>query len=244
MLHRSKLLGLSAIALAIGFNLPYARLVAIYDYPDILRRPAGEALQLFVDGGASLVITWHAFAVAALLFIPLSLGLSLSPTNLHTSQRLSIAAAITGSLSGMAQAIGLWRWVFVVPELARIHQSGAEEAKAAAEASFSILNAYGGVAIGEHLGQWLLVMFVLSLSILQWRQLRRTVAAVGYSTALATAIGTTEGVAIALGRDAELFSIFTIVGFVGFTLWLILTGLGELVARRVMAIAALDPLSP
>jgi hypothetical protein len=26
--------------MAIGFNLPYANLAALYDYPDILRRPA------------------------------------------------------------------------------------------------------------------------------------------------------------------------------------------------------------
>ena len=38
------------------------------------------------------------------------------------------------SLSGMAQAMGLWRWVFVVHDLARAHQAGTAEAKAAAEA--------------------------------------------------------------------------------------------------------------
>jgi hypothetical protein len=52
MTPRSPILGASAIAMAIGFNLPYANGVAIYNYPDILRRPAAEALSRFADGGA------------------------------------------------------------------------------------------------------------------------------------------------------------------------------------------------
>jgi glutaminase len=41
---------------------------------------------------------------------------------------------------------------------------------------------------------------------------------------LAIAIGTTEGIALALGQSGDLFSIFTIVGFLGLTAWLIATG--------------------
>jgi hypothetical protein len=212
--------------MAIGFNLPYANLVAIYDYPDILRRPAGEALTRFAEGGAALILTWHAFAWAALLLVPLTIALSLSPQNRATSDRLAIAAAITGSLSGVTQAIGLWRWVFVIPGLATAHAQGDAATRAAAEGAFNILNSYGGVAIGEHLGQWLLVFFALALSVIQWRQGLRIVGAAGIMTAAAIAVGTTEGLAIALGRNGGVFSLFTIAGFLGLTLWLILTGLG------------------
>jgi hypothetical protein len=232
MTRRSPVLGLSAIAMAIGFNLPYANLVAIYDYPDILRRPAGEALSRFAEGGAALILTWHAFAWAALLLVPLSIALALTPANRATSERLAVAAAITGALSGVAQAMGLWRWVFVIPGLARRHAEGDAATRAAAEGVFDILNTWGGVAIGEHLGQWLLVFFVLALSALQWRRGLRLTGGIGVLTAVATGIGTTEGLALALGRDGDLFSVFTIAGFLALWLWLILTGLGLLGVGR------------
>ncbi len=214
--------------MAIGFNLPYANLVAIYDYPDILRRPAAEALTRFADGGPTLILTWHAFAWAALLLVPLAIGLALTPANRATSDRLALTAAITGALSGVTQAIGLWRWVFVIPGLARRHAEGDATQKAAAEGMFDMLNAWGGVAIGEHLGQWLLVFFALSLALLQGRQGRYLTGGLGFATAVLIGIGTTEGLAIALGRNGEVFSLFTIAGFLGLSLWLILTGLGHL----------------
>lgn len=221
----ARILGISAIAMAIGFNLPYANLVAIYDYPDILRRPAAEALTRFAEGGVPLILTWHAFAWAALLLVPLSIGLALTAQNRAASDRLAIFASISGALSGTVQAIGLWRWVFVIPSLSRRHAEGDADAKAAAEGLFDILNAWGGVAIGEHLGQWLLVFFVLALSVLQGRQGRAVTAGIGFATAAAMGVGTTEGLAIALGRNGDLFSLFTIAGFLGLSLWLILIGL-------------------
>ncbi len=237
MTPRSPFLGLSAIAMAIGFNLPYANLVAVYDYPDILRRPAVEALTRFVEGGPALILTWHAFAWAALLLVPLSVGLALTSANRATSDRLALFAAIAGALSGVTQAIGLWRWVFVIPGLAHRHASGDEAAQAAAEGLFDILNSWGGVAIGEHLGQWLLVSFVLALSTLQWRQGKRLTGGIGFVTAITTGIGTTEGLAIALGRDGEIFSLFTIAGFLGLSLWLILIGFQLLGLARPRAAA-------
>jgi hypothetical protein len=226
MSPRNPVLGASAIAMAIGFNLPYANLVAIYDYPDILRSPPAEALVRFAEGGPALILTWHAFAWAALLLVPLAVGLALTPANRATSDRLALFAAITGALSGVAQAIGLWRWVFVIPGLAQRHATGDASAKAAAEGVFDILNTWGGVAIGEHLGQWLLVFFTLAIAVLQWRQGRILTGGIGLVTAFTTGVGTTEGLAIALGRNGDLFALFTIAGFLGLSLWLILTGLG------------------
>jgi hypothetical protein len=227
MSPRLPLLGASAITMAIGFNLPYANLVAIYDYPDILRRPAAEALTQFAEGGPMLILTWHAFAWAALLLVPLAIGLALTSANRATSEPLAITAAITGALSGVTQAIGLWRWVFVIPGLAQRHAHGDAATRASAEGLFDILNAWGGVAIGEHLGQWLLVFFILALSAIQWRQRARVTGGLGFATAILTGIGTTEGIALALSRDADVFSLFTIAGFLGLSAWLILIGLGH-----------------
>jgi hypothetical protein len=232
----NRVLGLSAIALAILFNIPYAILASTFDYPDILRRPAGEVLDTFAAGGPSLILTWHAFALAALALIPLTLALSLTPSRMARAPGLAVSAAVLGALAGLAQAIGLWRWVFVIPQLARAHaMPGApSEVMRSTEAMFEMLNSYGGVAIGEHLGQLLTALFVLTLARLQLSEGARITALAGFSTAAAISFGTTEGLALALGRSGDLFALGTIAGFLGLTLWLILTGIGHLrgTARR------------
>lgn len=224
------LTGIAAIGLAIGFNVPYAVLTATYDYPDILRRPAAEALDLFAAGGASLVFTWHAFAISALLMAPMAIALALTPKAVATKPALAVGATIAGALAGVTQAMGLWRWVFVVPGLARVHAdpNADEGAKRAAEQTFDLINQYGGVAIGEHLGQLLTALFVLLLSALQWTEAKRISAVIGFITAGAIILGTNEGVAIAVGQSGEVFALATIIGFLGLALWLIATGISLL----------------
>ncbi len=57
------LTGMACIAIAVGFNLPFALLAAQFDYPDVLRHPAGDVLTAFAAGGTALVWTWYAFAL-------------------------------------------------------------------------------------------------------------------------------------------------------------------------------------
>jgi hypothetical protein len=226
----SRPLGLAAIAFAVAFNIPFATLSATFEYPDILRRPAGEILTMYHAGGASLVLTWHAFALAALLFVPLSIALSLRGGRIAASPALAIGAAISGSLAGLAQAIGLWRWVFVVPGLAAsyVDPAATEASRAAAENTFALINLYGGVAIGEHLGQLLTALFVLLLALVQFREGNRITAIIGFVATAAIAIGTNEGLAIALGQSGDIFGLVTIVGFLGLSAWLISTGVSML----------------
>ncbi len=226
--------GAAAILLAIGFNVPFAILGATFAYPDVLRRPAGEVLDLFAQGGAPLILTWHAFALSALALAPLAFALALTRKRVTDAPGLAIGAAIAGALSALAQAIGLWRWVFVVPGLARVHADAAapEEAKRAAEQTFDLINQYGGVAIGEHLGQMLLALFVLLLSSLQFRERKLISAVLGFVSAAAIVGGTGEGLMLALGQSGEVFSLVTIAGFVGLTVWLIATGIGTMRGAR------------
>ena len=226
--------GAASIAVAIGFNVPFAILGATFEYPDVLRRPAGEVLELFARGGAPLILTWHAFALSALALAPLAFALTLTRKRVAEAPALAIGAAIAGALSALAQAIGLWRWVFVVPGLARVHSdAGASaDAKLAAERTFDLINQYGGVAIGEHLGQLLLALFVVLLSAVQWRERKLVSAVLGFATAVTIFVGASEGVALALGQSGETFALATIGGFVGLTLWLIATGIGTMRGAR------------
>lgn len=226
--HGNKVgLGVAAIVFAVVFNVPYAVLATTFEYPDVLRKPAGEALALFAQGGPSLIFTWHAFALCALALAPFAIAISITRERLEQHPGLAISGAVLGALAGLAQAIGLWRWVFVVPDLARTHAdpNAAPEAVLNAEHAFALLNQYGGVAIGEHLGQTLTALFVAAVACLQWTERARITAAIGAVAALTILIGTNEGLAIALGASGEVFSLATIAGFLGLTAWLIASGI-------------------
>lgn len=210
--------GFAAIALGIGFNIPYAVLATIFEYPQILRRPAAEILTRFAAGGAPLIAAWYGFMLTALALVPVATALAITPRRLRTMPALAVGAALSGALAGLAQGIGLARWVFVVPMLAQ------EPASSAAQAQLALLNAYGGVAIGENLGQLLTALFVGQLAEIQRREGAPRTAALGAATALCIALGTGEGLAIALGLGGQSFATMTIAGFAGLSLWLLATG--------------------
>lgn len=224
------LTGAAAILLAVAFNIPYVILAATFDYPGILRDPASEVLKRFAEGGPSLVLTWYAFALTALALVPFALALSLTHARINRAPALAIGAAVTGALAGILQAIGLLRWVFAVPPLAE--QAATPDQSpiidAAASEAFLMLNLYGGVAVGEHLGQLLTALFMVLVAAMQFSEKRRAASSIGVLAAAAIIIGSGEGVAIALGENGGLFSIATIIGFVGLTIWLIATGVGLL----------------
>lgn len=221
----TRLIGLSAIVLGIGFNVPYAILAATYDYPQILRQPASIALSRFADGGASLVLTWYAFMLAALLLVPVAIAVSVSADRVQRWPILTLGAALAGALAGVTQAIGFARWVFVVPHLAASRDEAAFDA-------FDLLNAYGGVAIGEHLGQLLTALFVVCLAAIQRAEGRPKLAAIGFASAATIALGTGEGIALAISADGSLFSLATIIGFLGLSAWLVATGASMLPASK------------
>src|SRR3972149_312330 len=115
----SQITGALFILGAVMINIPYMALIANFDYPDILRQPAGEVLAAFAQGGGSLILTWRAFAwtgmpiLFARLLPPKALGAEKTPL-------LSLATAF-GVIGAAVQMIGLLRWVFVVPVLAQAY---------------------------------------------------------------------------------------------------------------------------
>lgn len=208
---------LSLIALAVAFNLPYARLAVAFDYPAILRRPGVEVLAAFAAGGPGLVLTWHAFALAALLFVPVSMAHALDGGRVRRVPALAVAAAIAGALAGMTQGMGLLRWVMVVPEFAR---SGDV-------AGFAAFHAFAGVAIGEHLGMTLTALHVGVMAAIQ-RAEGRAEAWLGVVTAILILGGAQEGVALAVGLPGDAFGVMAVAGYLALTVWMIASGVGLL----------------
>lgn len=227
------LLGAAALILAIAFNLPFALLASSFDYPDILRRPAGEVLDDFAAGGAHLILTWYAFALSAVGLIFFAPALALGTADWTRRPGLPVAAALMGTLAGFAQAIGLFRWVFAVPALATLHADPTTDAatRASLETAFTLLNGWGGVAIGEHLGQILTLAWVAlaALQALSSRQrFAKSAAALASLAVAGIGIGLGEGLSIALGHEAPFLAMATVAGYLAFSLWLLVTGAGLL----------------
>jgi hypothetical protein len=142
--------GVFLIVAPLWFNATFALLGKRFGYPDILRRPAIEILDRFRTGGSSLVLLWWMFMLSGLLLIPavVLLGQALGFTGV-----VPVAVSI-GVLAGLVQMLGLLRWVYLVPMLARRNAdpaigSGEREANVAV---FRAMHQYLGVGVGEHLG--------------------------------------------------------------------------------------------
>jgi len=113
-----KLTGIFFIVGAILVNIPYTLLIVNFDYPDILRQPTAEILTKFHAGGDALIYTWLAFAWVGL---PILLGAVMLKRVLEKEDSPFLETATTlGVIGFVVQLIGLLRWVFVVPVLARL----------------------------------------------------------------------------------------------------------------------------
>ena len=144
------LTGILLIVLPIAFNAFFALLAARFQYPQILRQPTSEVLTAFRAGGSRLLTIWWGFAMTAVVFAPVVV--LLSGQLVGADATLVTTATVVGVLAAAVQFLGLIRWPFLVPFLAR-EADGASEARAEAiDIVFQSFNRYLGVAVGEHLG--------------------------------------------------------------------------------------------
>jgi hypothetical protein len=140
------------LALPVAFNVAFGVLAAKFDYPGILRRPTTEVLARFSAGGTTLLLWWWVFALTAAALAPLAVLVArvLDDAN----ETLLILGATVGVLAALVQLLGLIRWPFLVPYLARVDADpDASPARhEAVDILFQSFNRYLGVAVGEHLG--------------------------------------------------------------------------------------------
>jgi hypothetical protein len=105
------------ILLPVAFNVIFFLLQKTFEYPDILRKPTDYILSQFNAGGHRLIITWYSFALTGLLFIPMAILVD----QVFAQDALPFMAFATtiGVLAGLVQFLGLIRWTFLVPYLAK-----------------------------------------------------------------------------------------------------------------------------
>jgi hypothetical protein len=130
--------------------------------------------------------------------------------------------------------IGLLRWTFVVPVLANTFVNTTDEAtKVSAIIAFKTIHQFGGVILGEHLGQLFTIIWtvLISISFTKLKLFPKWFSILGLVSAF-----------IYLLAQAELFEtvvpgfpVWDMAGFIGSTLWLIwllIIGIGFLKIKK------------
>jgi hypothetical protein len=157
------------IGLPITFNVAFAVLAARFDYPDVLRKTTDEVLARFRQGGAALVLVWWVFALSAVLLAPLAV--LLARALMGADETILQVGATIGVLAALVQFLGLIRWPFLVPYLARIaaEPTATSAQREAVDVVFQSFNRYLGVAVGEHLGYLLTGAWTLLVGVAIWQ---------------------------------------------------------------------------
>jgi hypothetical protein len=214
------------LALPVAFNVAFGALAATFDYPDVLRRPTPEVLAQFREGGTTLLVWWWIFALTAAALAPLAVVLAAAMEG--ASETLLVLGATTGVLAALVQLLGLIRWPFVVPYLARVDAEldGDAARREAVDIVFQSLNRYLGVAVGEHLGYLLTGAWTVQVGVaVSQSDLAPTwFGALGVGIGLVLALCSLEFVGPAERDGWKLAGATTPIAYIAWSVWLV--GLG------------------
>ena len=215
------------ILVPIAFNVAFFELGRAFDYPDILRREPDEILRRFAAGGSGLLLRWEALLVSALAMLPLA---ALLAVVLAAPPALTALSIVIGAAAAIVQALGLVRWPFAVPELARRYVAAAgpdgEATRKAIEVTFATLHRLLGVGIGEHLGYLLTGLWTLlvAASILAATVLPGWLGVIGVPIGVALLVGTLEFVGPNEKDGWPLAGTIVPIAYIAWSLWLVLLG--------------------
>jgi len=212
-----KIIGLSLIIGAALLFVPYTILAVIFDYPQILRNDTGLILTKFYNGGTPLILVWWLFAIVGLPILEAYVLIGHKLENKLNYVRWATTLAV---ISGIAQIIGLLRWSFVVPILAKTYVTSQNETiKETCKIVFQAVHQYGGVVLGEHIGQVFTIAWVVMITsaFKTLKLMPQWIIWFGYILAF-----------VYLTAQAELFAtvipnfpVWDLAGLIGSTMWLI-----------------------
>lgn len=224
--------GALLIVLPLAFNAFFFLLGRRFDYPDILRSPTEDILRRFQAGGVGLKLLWYGFMLTAVLLAPLVVllgqvlardGLAVVPT-----------ATAVGILAAVVQFLGLARWPFLVPALARAYTdpTSTQAGRESITVVFDSFHRFLGVGIGECLGYLLTGAWTLlvGVAMLQSSVFMAWLAWPGIVVGSLLIVGSLEFV----GRFEEqggwkLAGAIIPITYIFWSLWLIVSGLVLLV---------------
>lgn len=215
------------IAVPIAFNVAFFELGRAFDYPNILRKEPDEILRRFAAGGSGIVLRWQVLLVSALAMLPL---VALLAVALTAAPALSVLSIVIGAAAALIQALGLVRWPFAVPELARryVAANGPEAAasRQVVEVTFATLHRLLGVGIGEHMGYLLTGLWTLlvAASILSTAVLPGWLGIIGLPIGVALLIGALEFVGPNEEEGWPLAGTIVPIAYIAWSLWLVSLG--------------------
>jgi hypothetical protein len=216
-MRSGKAIGWFLIIGAVGVLIPYTTLTITFEYPDVLRKDTAEVLRRFNDGGSTLIWTWFTFALGGITLIPAYILLG---QQLENKSPLVRVATNFGVIGLVVQMIGLLRWTFVVPVLARSFiETNDDTVKAAAITSFKTIHQFGGVVLGEHLGQLFTVVWTILISFVldKLKVVPKWVTWLAYIASVIYLLGQAELLATVIPD----FPVWDLAGLIGSTLWLV-----------------------
>ncbi|CAM3973558.1 DUF4386 family protein [Smaragdicoccus niigatensis] len=161
------------VAAAVGMNLVFGVLGAVFDYPNVLAKPAADQLTMFRHNEVAVVTCFALLALTAALLIPIAIRVGAL-----ASSRAMRVAVVAGIAAAIVQVIGLARWPIVVPFLA----DRAAHGDTHAVSQFEMLGNVVGGWIGETLGYlltatWTVLVVVALTQLPQWFRVTGVVSA-------------------------------------------------------------------
>ena len=148
---------------------PVIVLGAAIGWPASLGKPAADQLALIHAHADAVTLGYGLYLLYSLLVAPALIGLAAAVFG-GLQRPLAAVVAAFAALSALARAIGILRWLTVMPALAAAHATADAPTRAQIELLFNAITLYGG-GIGEVLGVSLLMAAALgTLCFGAWRQ--------------------------------------------------------------------------
>lgn len=213
------------IVVALLSFAPVVILGAAIGWPASLRNPAAQQLAAIAAQPDGVAVGYAVYLLYSILIAPVMIGLA-ARTFGGLSQPLAATVVVFGALSALARAIGILRWLTVMPRLATAHAGADPALRSEIEWLFTGLNEYGG-GIGEVLGVSIFMAVsvgTLAAGALLRGGLPRWLAVLGLLSALLLA-----GLALPVLRGPELVPVAAAVSLL--SVWMLATGVWLLRAR-------------
>lgn len=216
------------IAVPLVFAVGFTGLQVAFNYPDVLREPAGDVLTAFAAVGADVHIYWYLMMAASLAFIPAAIV-----TGMEFWDAGKLAAALSigfGVVAGLVQALGLLRWVILIPSLAASYAAASATAfdRDFAVAAFDLTNRYLGMGVGEHLGYFFTALWTVAIAVLIWRRWM-PLGAAGMIIAVGVAAGMLEPFGVAWAGTINA------IAYSAWALWALALGVMVLWRKKTLA---------
>jgi hypothetical protein len=208
------------IAAAVLTNVAFTALGSVFNYPDVLNKPAGEVLSTFRDHQGAVAGWLLVMAFSAALLAPIAIGVG----RLSSSRKMAFAVRV-GIAAAVVQVIGLLRWPILVPGYAADAASGNSGVAHAARDSFTTANTILGTVVGETFGYILTAAWTLLVVVALGRR---------YAGRWFQMLGSTAAGLILIGVLSPLeLPVVDTANFAGYVLWSAwLVSLGVLILRH------------